>query len=138
MYGMLFNAFLLSFYSVMVFTSHDQCQSKKGKANVTKFIQIAFIAGFMITSLDFINSAFFEFYIRMRTHREKTTFGYIHDKTERFALQYAVLEWVLRAIMVLVSFAQLAIRKLSASEYCISETKDLELEGTWLSWLICL
>ena len=71
-YGMLFNAFLLSFYSVMVFSEHNECKSKNGKANVTRVLQIAFIAGFVATLLDFVNSSFFEFYIRMRSYRERS------------------------------------------------------------------
>ena len=38
--------------------------SESGKTDVTKLIQFAFILGFVITVLDFLNSAFVEFYVR--------------------------------------------------------------------------
>ena len=61
--GLLLNALLLSLYTVMAFTSHTPCLTPTG-SNVTKGYEFAFKLGFFVTSADFINAAFFEFYVR--------------------------------------------------------------------------
>ena len=61
--GLLFNALLLSFYTVMAFTPHVPCLTPT-HANVTKGFEFAFKLGFFATSADFINAGIFEFYIR--------------------------------------------------------------------------
>ena len=120
----------------MTFTEHQKCLSKSGRTNVTRNIQVAFIIGFAMTTLDFINSAFFEFYIRSRTHRDKTILGYVSQRTEMLAIQYALLEWVFRILMVIVSAGQLAFILLSSTRHCVLETNELNLEGAWLFFLI--
>ena len=61
--GLLFNALLLSFYTVMTFTDHIPCITPQN-TNVTKGFEFAFKVGFLVTGADFLNSAFFEFYVR--------------------------------------------------------------------------
>mmetsp|Transcript_13102 Transcript_13102/g.15673 ORF Transcript_13102/g.15673 Transcript_13102/m.15673 type:complete len:123 (+) Transcript_13102:684-1052(+) len=46
------------------------------------------------------------------------------------------MEWVFRAIFVLVSLLQGMIRSSTSGHYCIKEIGVLDLEGTWLFWLI--
>ena len=67
--GLLFNALLLSFYTVMAFTPHIPCLTMTG-SNVTKGFEFAFKLGFFATAADFVNAAFFEFYVRQRNHFE--------------------------------------------------------------------
>ena len=52
------------------------------------------------------------------------------------AIQYALLEWVFRILMVIISAGQLAVILLSSTRHCVLETKELNLEGTWLFFLI--
>ena len=47
----------------MTFTEHVPCITPQN-TNVTKGFEFAFKVGFLTTGLDFINSAFFEFYVR--------------------------------------------------------------------------
>ena len=61
--GLVLNALLLSFYAVMAFTPHAHCETPTG-FNVTKGFEISFKLGFYATAADFINSSFFEFYVR--------------------------------------------------------------------------
>ena len=67
--GLVSNALLLSFYTVMAFTPHIPCFTPTG-SDVTKGFQFAFRLGFFALAADFVNSAFFEFYIRQRNHME--------------------------------------------------------------------
>ena len=77
--------------------------SESGKINATKSIELAFRLGFGATVLDFLNSAIFEFYIRQKTHYEKNRLGHVTGQTEKLATYYAILEWVFRGMIVLIS-----------------------------------
>ena len=46
------------------------------------------------------------------------------------------MEWVFRAIFLLVSILQALVRTSTSGQYCIHEIGVLELEGDWLYWLI--
>ena len=48
------------------------------------------------------------------------------------------MEWVFRAIWVLVSLLQAMIKTSTTGQYCIREVGILEEEGNWLYWLIIL
>ena len=61
---MIINAGLLSSYTVMAFTPHQDCITSDGVMNVTKGFEFAFKLGFYVISADFLNAAFLEFYIR--------------------------------------------------------------------------
>jgi len=133
--GLLLNALLLSFYTVMAFTPHIACLTSTG-TNVTKGFEFCFKLGFFATVADFINAAFFEFYIRQRNHAEKERYGYITKGTLTLETIYAVMEWVFRALCLLVALLQLMIRNSNTGNYCINDVKLLYSEGQWLLWLI--
>ena len=67
---------MLSFYTVMAFTPHMPCYNQTDQ-NITKGFEFAFKLGFFATAADFINAAFFEFYIRQRNHMETVNYGYV-------------------------------------------------------------
>ena len=133
--GLLFNALLLSFYTVMAFTPHIPCMTATGQ-NVTKGFEFAFKLGFFATAADFINAAFFEFYIRQRNHMEVVNYGYVTAAQLTMETIYAVMEWVFRGLFLLVSLFQLLIMVSATGKYCIHEVGLLESEGRWLFWLI--
>ena len=137
MAGLLFNALLLSLYTVMAFTEHVPCLTEQGQ-NVTKGFEFAFKLGFFATLADFINSAFFEFYIRQRHHLETDGQGFISSTTHTMETIYAVMEWAFRGFFVLVSLLQLMIKGSKTGHYCIHELGVLAEEGRWLKWLIIL
>ena len=89
--------------------------------NVTKGFEFAFKLGFIATVADFINSAFFEFYIRQRNHFEMQKLGYLTATTQTFETVYAVMEWVFRLLFILVCILQAIIRGSSTGKYCIDE-----------------
>lgn len=126
--GLLLNALLLSFYTVMAFTPHIACLTSTG-TNVTKGFEFCFKLGFFATVADFINAAFFEFYIRQRNHAEKERYGYITKGTLTLETIYAVMEWVFRALCLLVALLQLMIRNSNTGNYCINDVKLLYSEG---------
>lgn len=134
---MLFNALLMSFYSVMVFSEHVPCYTESGM-NVTKGFEFAFKLGFYAGAADFINAAFFEFYIRQRNHVEMSAYGYITQATLTLETIYAVMEWVFRGLFLLVSLLQAMIRVSTTGQYCISGVGLLSSEGDWLFWLILI
>ena len=78
--GLLLNALLLSLYTVMAFTSHVPCLGPRG-SNVTKGFEFCFKLGFYACAADFINAAFFEFYIRQRNHVEMSAHGFVSRTT---------------------------------------------------------
>ena len=100
--GLLLNALLLSLYTVMAFTPHIPCLTPTG-SNVTKGYEFAFRLGFFATSADFINAAFFEFYVRQRNHAEIEARGFVTSTTQTMEIIYAVMEWVFRGLTVLIS-----------------------------------
>jgi hypothetical protein len=129
------NALLLSFYTVQAFTPHTPCLTATG-SNVTKGFEFAFKLGFYAAAADFVNAAFFEFYIRQRNHIEMEAHGFVSKTTQTMETVYAVMEWVFRGLYILVSLLQAMIRNSSTGDYCINETGVLHEEGAWLKWLI--
>ena len=117
--GLLLNALLLSFYTVQTFTPHVPCRTLTG-SNVTKGFEFAFKLGFYAAAADFINAAFFEFYIRQRTHIEIQNFGQVTKTTQALETVYAVMEWVFRAIYILLTILQAIIRNSETGDYCIN------------------
>ena len=100
--GLFTNALLLSFYTVMAFVPHIPCLTPNG-ANVTKGFEFAFKLGFFALAADFTNSAFFEFYIRSRNYIEIEKNGFVSAATLTLETVYAVMEWVFRGLICLVS-----------------------------------
>ena len=56
--------------------------------------------------------------------------------TQTLETVYAVLEWVFRALFILVTILQMIIRGSSTGLYCRDEVGLLREEGNWLGWLI--
>lgn len=63
--GLVFNMALLAVYSVVTFSAHEPCLTPTG-SNISKGFEFAFKLGMLISAADFVNSAFFEFFIRPR------------------------------------------------------------------------
>lgn len=103
---------------------------------MTKGFEFAFKLGFFALAADFVNSAFFEFYIRSRNYIELEKKGYVSAATLTLETVYAVMEWVFRGLVCLVSLLQILIRTSATGKYCIHETGVLSQEGTWLKLLI--
>lgn len=133
--GLLLNALLLSFYTVQTFTPHVPCLTDTGM-NVTKGFEFAFKLGFYACVADFVNAAFFEFYIRQRNHVEMDEHGFVSKTTQAFETVYAVMEWVFRGLYIIVSLLQAMIMTSKTGQHCINETLVLQEEGHWLKWLI--
>ena len=55
----LINAFLLSFYSVMTFIHHQDCQSPSG-SNVTPIVTATFYIGFVVHCINFVVNTYKE------------------------------------------------------------------------------
>lgn len=104
--------------------------------NVTKGFEFAFKLGFYACVADFVNAAFFEFYIRQRHHIEMEEHGFVSKTTQAFETIYAVMEWVFRGFYIIVSFLQAMIMSSKTGNYCINELGVLADEGHWLKWLI--
>ncbi len=119
----------------MAFTPHVPCLTETG-VNVTKGFEFCFKLGFFATAADFINSAFFEFYIRQRNHQENERYGYVTKNTLTLETIYAVMEWVFRALCLLVALLQAMIRSSKTGYYCTHELGVLADEGHWLLCLI--
>ena len=135
--GLFTNALLLSFYTVMAFVPHIPCLTPTG-ANVTKGFEFAFKLGFFSLMADFLNSAFFEFYVRTRNQIELEKQGYVSAATLTLETVYAVMEWVFRGMICLVSLLQALILTSATGKYCIHELGVLYEEGTWLKWLLTI
>ena len=116
--GLVLNALLLSFYAVMAFTPHAHCETPTG-FNVTKGFEFSFKLGFYATAADFINSSFFEFYVRQRNHTDMQKYGHVSAKTQTLETVYAVMEWVFRGLFVLVTILQLLVRCSATGRYCV-------------------
>ena len=99
---MFFNAFLLSFYTVMAFTEHQPCLTATG-SNVTQGFDFAFKLGFCGVAADFLNAAFFEIYIRLRKQDEMEKRGYVSSMTCTLQTIYIAMEWAFRAVTLTVS-----------------------------------
>lgn len=67
---------------------------------------------------------------------EQEKLGYISSATQTFETVYAVMEWVFRFLLILVSLLQAMIRGSATGQYCTHETELLKEEGEWLGWLI--
>ena len=137
MVGLLLNALLLSLYTVMAFTAHVPCLGPRG-SNVTKGFEFCFKLGFYACAADFINAAFFEFYIRQRNHVEMSAHGFVSRTTQTLETVYAVMEWAFRAFYILISMLQSIIRNSDTGNFCINEAGVLYEEGQWLRWLIIM
>lgn len=135
--GLFMNALLLSFYTVMAFVPHMPCLTPTG-VNVTKGFEFAFKLGFYSLAADFTNSAFFEFYVRTRSQFEQEKSGYVSAATLTLETVYAVMEWVFRGLICLVSLLQILILKSASGNYCIHELAVLYEEGLWLKTLITI
>ena len=85
--------------------------------------------------LDFAFSVFFEIYVLASKSIDKKELGYLTKKTRKLDVIYTVLQWLIRVLLILTAFYQLAIRFLEPSRYCIDEVKTLDEEGQWLQWL---
>lgn len=48
------------------------------------------------------------------------------------------MEWVFRALYILLTLLQALIRNSETGDYCINNIGLLHEEGTWLKWLIIL
>lgn len=134
--GLFVNALLISFYTVMAFVPHIPCLTPTG-ANATKGFEFAFKLGFFSLAADFTNSAFFEFYVRTRNNAEMEKKGFVTPMTLTLETVYAVMEWVFRGLICLVSLLQFLIRRSQTGQYCIEGTGVLKDEGKWLKALIC-
>ena len=62
--------------------------------------------------------------------------GYLTATTQTLETVYAVMEWVFRGMICLVSLLQILILTSATGKYCIHELEVLYQEGTWLKWLI--
>jgi len=60
----------------MAFSTHEVCLNAVG-LNITKGFDFAFRLGFYATLADFLNAAFFEFYIRHRNLLERDKLGFV-------------------------------------------------------------
>lgn len=104
-YGLLFNAFLLCLYVVMVFSEHRACKSKSGKVDVTRNMEILFQVGFLAAVCSFVDAAFFELYMRQKSFREMSLNGYISRRTEKLVLRYILCQYVFRVATIGLSLA---------------------------------
>ena len=93
----------------MAFTPHAHCETPTG-FNVTKGFEFCFKLGFYATAADFLNSSFFEFYVRQLNHADMQKYGYASAKTQTLETVYAVMEWVFRGLFILVTALQLFLR----------------------------
>ena len=96
------NAFLLSFYAVLVFAPHEACIGPGNGYNITRTFVIMFNVGFVWHLLDLLNSGVFELYLRQRMVGDLNERGLVMTNTYRFQCVYLCIEWSLRAFGVLV------------------------------------
>ena len=62
---LLYNVHLLALYIVQVFSEHETCLTKSSN-NITDSFHLAFMLGFVVLLLDFINSGILIIYFRFR------------------------------------------------------------------------
>lgn len=134
-FGLLSAAALTSFEGVMAFQDHEMCFSEKG-SNVTMSFDIAFRMGFYICALDLLITAFVELYVLLMKYYDLNKQGYFSNKTENLDFVYMIVKWLVRVLLLLIAFFQLAILSFDkSSRYCILEVETLKEEGQWLQWL---
>ena len=135
-FGLFSAASLTSFEGVMALQDHEYCFSKNG-SNVTMTFDIAFRAGFCICALDLFITAFLEIYVLLVKYFDLRKQGYFSNKTEILDLVYTIVKWLVRVLLLLIAFFQLAILSFDkTSRYCIFEVETLKEEGQWLHWLM--
>ena len=121
----------------MAFTPHAHCETPTG-FNVTKGFEFCFKLGFYATAADFLNSSFFEFYVRQLNHADMQRYGHASARTQTLETVYAVMEWVFRGLFLLVTALQLLVRCSKTGRYCVHEEGSLKEEGVWLACLVFL
>ena len=67
--SLLWNALLISFYIVQVFTEHEDCFTmRKGKSvNLFYDMTLSYYVGFSVIVIDTVNCGIFSFYVRFKT-----------------------------------------------------------------------
>ena len=64
--SLLWNAMIISFYIVQVFTEHEDCFTTRNK-NLLYDMELAYYVGFSVIVLDTINGGVISFYVRFKT-----------------------------------------------------------------------
>ena len=95
------NAFLLSFYIVSLYIDHSTCRTKN-EFYVTDYFDFVLYLGIVILLMDTFNSAVPCIYFRAKQKLEERK-GQVSVNTTASATISNILEWIFRAIMILVS-----------------------------------
>ena len=129
--SLLWNACLIAFYTVQVFTNHQACYTKTSR-NITDRFEFAFQVGFAVHIADFMNTNLVGIYLKSRMAQEERSFGFSKDSTYGLMMVSAYAEWVFRISIIAVSCLQMLILHQNTSQYCIQESGVLALENDWL------
>ena len=106
--SLLWNVFLIAFYTVQVFSSHESCNTRTSR-NITDRFEFAFQVGFAVHVADFLNTNLVGIYLRARMVEEEKHYGYSKDSTYGLMMVSAYAEWVLRISIIAVSCLQMLI-----------------------------
>ena len=99
---MLVNALSISFYSVMTFVSHKECNTPAG-GSVTPLITATFLIGFVIHLINFVVNTYVEPIYRVRIFKLSEKHG---QNTEASGLFWNIfiVDHAFRGLIVLFSF----------------------------------
>ena len=100
--SLLFNAFLLAFYAVAVFSSHHDCLTKNG-TNITTWFEFMFRSGLVLLGLEIVNSNFCNIYYRFKIQLEERELGLSCKSTHTLHQMSILLEWVFRVGTIVLS-----------------------------------
>ena len=123
------NAFSLSFYAVMTFLPHQECETPD-ESNATPILKATFIIGFVVHSINFF----------VVTYVEPTFRAQIHKLTENdeWNTKVASLFWnvfwsdyAFKGLIILFSFYQLVIVNTPDVKFCAMTSGALRTPATW-------
>ena len=110
----------------------------KSKHNITDSFELAFLLGFLVLAIDFINSSFIMIYFRLKADRQQRDYGSSSSFTRFMTRAAIVMHYTIRFFMGIVVFYQVAIVHSKQGDYCVKKLGVLKQEAHWLDILIVL
>ena len=114
------NITLLTFYAFQVFNQHQPCLSGTSK-NITDQFELAFLLGFIVVIVDFVNSGMLTVYFRFKIEKDMRQFGQTGIFTKWMAEITSYIDITTRVFTLFLCIHQLIVLYSKTGDYCVKD-----------------